>query len=35
MLVSPPPLKLDPSPALAAAWEAEETALERGTLMVR
>jgi pimeloyl-ACP methyl ester carboxylesterase len=29
MLVSPPPLKLDPSPVLAAAWQAEETALER------
>ena len=30
MLVSPPPLSGDPSPALAAAWEAEETALEAG-----
>lgn len=29
MLVSPPPLKLDPSPQLTAAWQAEETALER------
>jgi pimeloyl-ACP methyl ester carboxylesterase len=31
MLVSPPPLDdEDPSPALRAAWEAEEDALERG-----
>ncbi len=29
MLVSPPPLNEDPSPGLAAAWEAEEAALER------
>jgi pimeloyl-ACP methyl ester carboxylesterase len=32
MVVSPPPLKIDPSPALAAAWRAEETALERGDI---
>jgi pimeloyl-ACP methyl ester carboxylesterase len=32
MLVSPPPLSLDPSPTLRAAWEAEEAALERGDL---
>jgi pimeloyl-ACP methyl ester carboxylesterase len=32
MLVSPPPLELDPSPRLAAAWEAEEAALDRGDL---
>jgi pimeloyl-ACP methyl ester carboxylesterase len=32
MLVSPPPLKLDPSPRLRAAWAAEEAALERGDL---
>lgn len=32
MLVSPPPLKLDPSPELSAAWQAEETALERGDI---
>lgn len=31
-LVSPPPLDIDPSPELAAAWEAEETALERGDI---
>ena len=30
MLVSPPPIDLDPSPRLAAIWEAEESALERG-----
>lgn len=30
MLVSPPPLDLDPSPALRAVWDAEEEALERG-----
>jgi pimeloyl-ACP methyl ester carboxylesterase len=29
MLVSPPPLTLEPSPALTAAWEAESAALER------
>jgi pimeloyl-ACP methyl ester carboxylesterase len=28
VLVSSPPVDLDPSPRLAAAWEAEETALE-------
>jgi len=32
MLVSPPPLALDPSPVLGAAWQAEETALERGDI---
>jgi pimeloyl-ACP methyl ester carboxylesterase len=32
MLVSPPPLNIDPSPELSAAWEAEETALERGDI---
>jgi pimeloyl-ACP methyl ester carboxylesterase len=32
MLVSPPPLDEDPSPALQAAWEAEEDALERGDI---
>jgi pimeloyl-ACP methyl ester carboxylesterase len=32
VLVSPPPLELDPSPALGAAWEAEEAALERGDI---
>jgi pimeloyl-ACP methyl ester carboxylesterase len=32
MLVSPPPLSLEPSPALSAAWEAEEAALERGDI---
>jgi 3-oxoadipate enol-lactonase len=30
LLVSPPPLALDPSPALSAAWEAETKALARG-----
>jgi pimeloyl-ACP methyl ester carboxylesterase len=30
VLVSCPPVDLDPSPRLAAAWEAEETALEAG-----
>jgi pimeloyl-ACP methyl ester carboxylesterase len=30
VLVSPPPLDRDPSPRLAAAWEAEEAALARG-----
>jgi pimeloyl-ACP methyl ester carboxylesterase len=30
VLVSPPPLHLEPSPMLAQAWEAEEAALERG-----
>jgi pimeloyl-ACP methyl ester carboxylesterase len=30
VLISPPPLHLDPSPMLAQAWEAEEAALERG-----
>lgn len=29
-LISPPPLAMEPSPQLSAAWEAEETALERG-----
>jgi 3-oxoadipate enol-lactonase len=29
-LVSPPPLSAEPSPALQAAWDAEERALERG-----
>jgi pimeloyl-ACP methyl ester carboxylesterase len=32
MLVSPPPLSLEPSPALSAAWEAESAALERGDI---
>lgn len=31
-LVSPPPLGGDPSPELAAAWTAEEAAIERGDL---
>jgi pimeloyl-ACP methyl ester carboxylesterase len=30
VLVSAPPIVLDPSPRLAAAWEAEESALEAG-----
>jgi pimeloyl-ACP methyl ester carboxylesterase len=30
VLVSPPPLHLDPSPRLRAAWEAENAALQRG-----
>lgn len=32
MLISPPPIGVDPSPALQAAWDAEENALERGDL---
>jgi pimeloyl-ACP methyl ester carboxylesterase len=32
ILISPPPLNHDPSPELAAAWEAEEAAWERGDL---
>ena len=32
ILISPPPLNQDPSPELAAAWEAEEAAYERGDL---
>jgi pimeloyl-ACP methyl ester carboxylesterase len=32
VLVSTPPLALDPSPTLLAAWEAEASALERGDL---
>lgn len=32
MLVSPPPIGLEPSPQLAAAWEAEEAAVERGDI---
>jgi pimeloyl-ACP methyl ester carboxylesterase len=32
MLVSTPPVILDPSPELSAAWEAEESALERGDI---
>lgn len=32
MLVSPPPLDLEPSPQLSAAWEAEEAALERSDI---
>jgi pimeloyl-ACP methyl ester carboxylesterase len=32
MLVSAPPLDDDPSPALLAAWDAEEEALERGDI---
>lgn len=32
MVVSPPPLELEPSPALTAAWEAEEAALEDGDI---
>jgi pimeloyl-ACP methyl ester carboxylesterase len=32
MLVSPPPLGLEPSTELSAAWEAEEAALERGDI---
>jgi pimeloyl-ACP methyl ester carboxylesterase len=30
VLISPPPLAMDPSAQLSAAWEAEEAALERG-----
>lgn len=30
VLISPPPLDLDPTPALRAVWDAEEEALERG-----
>ncbi len=30
MLVSPPPLDLEPSPLLRAVWDAEEEALDRG-----
>ena len=32
VLISPPPVDADPSPELAAAWEKEEAALERGDL---
>jgi pimeloyl-ACP methyl ester carboxylesterase len=32
VLISPPPLDLDPSPELTAAWEAEADALERGDI---
>lgn len=32
MLVSPPPLRFEPSPALSAAWAAETAALERGDI---
>ncbi len=32
LLVSPPPLARDPSPALSAAWEAETEALARGDI---
>lgn len=32
MLVSPPPLSMEPSPALQAAWAEEEAALERGDI---
>jgi pimeloyl-ACP methyl ester carboxylesterase len=32
VLISPPPLVLDPSPALRLAWEAENTALEHGDI---
>jgi pimeloyl-ACP methyl ester carboxylesterase len=32
MLVSAPPIRLEPSPALEAAWEAEEAALERADI---
>jgi 3-oxoadipate enol-lactonase len=32
MLVSPPPLTLEPSPTLRAAWDAENAALERGDI---
>lgn len=32
VLVSPPPLEGEPSPSLAAAWQAEEKALERGDI---
>jgi pimeloyl-ACP methyl ester carboxylesterase len=32
VLISPPPLVLDPSPALRVAWEAESTALEHGDI---
>jgi pimeloyl-ACP methyl ester carboxylesterase len=32
VLISPPPLVLDPSPVLRSAWEAEEAALEAGDI---
>jgi pimeloyl-ACP methyl ester carboxylesterase len=32
VLISAPPLAMDPSPALRSAWEAEEKALERGDI---
>jgi len=32
VLISPPPLVLDPSPALRSAWDAENAALERGDI---
>lgn len=32
VLISAPPLVMDPSPALRSAWEAEEAALERGDI---
>jgi pimeloyl-ACP methyl ester carboxylesterase len=32
LLVSTPPIHLDPSPELQAAWDAEEAALERGDI---
>jgi 3-oxoadipate enol-lactonase len=32
VLISPPPLVLDPSPALRLAWEAENAALEHGDI---
>ena len=32
MLISPPPLTFEPSPALSAAWDAENAALERGDI---
>lgn len=32
VLISPPPLNEDPSPALSAAWDAEEAALGRGDI---
>jgi len=31
-LISPPPLRFEPSPALSQAWESEEAALERGDI---
>jgi pimeloyl-ACP methyl ester carboxylesterase len=32
VLISPPPLMMDPSPALRVVWEAENAALDRGDI---